>query len=112
MVVVFVVVAGAAAAMLDSGEVGSVWEGIWWALVTVTTVGYGDVVPESVGGRAVAVVVMLVGIGFFAILTATVAATFVKQDEKPEELRAELREIAERLKRIERALGERRSGGG
>lgn len=104
LVVVFVVVAGAAAAMLDSGEVGSVWEGMWWALVTVTTVGYGDVVPESVGGRAVAVVVMLVGIGFFAMLTAAVAATFVKQDEKPEELRAELREIAARLERIERAV--------
>jgi hypothetical protein len=42
-----------------------------------------------------------------SLLTAAVAATFVKQDEKPEELRAELREIASRLDRIERALGER-----
>ena len=44
--------------------------------------------------------------GDFSILTAAIAATFVRQDEKPEELRAELREIAERLERIERALGE------
>ncbi|MCA1678704.1 MAG: hypothetical protein LC777_07030 [Actinobacteria bacterium] len=50
---------------------------------------------------------MLVGIGFFALLTAALAATFVKQDEKPEELRAELREIASRLDRIEKALGGR-----
>ncbi len=73
----------------------------------MTTVGYGDVVPHSVAGRIVAAVVMLVGIGFFALLTAAVAATFVKQDERPEELRAELREISARLERIERTLGER-----
>jgi voltage-gated potassium channel len=81
---------------------------VWWALATVTTVGYGDVVPRSVAGRAVAAVVMLVGIGVFALLTAAVAATFVKQDERPDEIRAELRDIAARLERIERALGERR----
>lgn len=51
---------------------------------------------------------MLVGIGVFALLTAAVAATFVKQDERPDEIRAELRDIAARLERIERALGERR----
>jgi len=107
LVLLFVVVAGSAVAMVDSEGVGSIWDGIWWALATVTTVGYGDVVPHSVAGRIVAAVVMLVGIGFFALLTAAVAATFVKQDERPEELRAELREISARLERIERTLGER-----
>ena len=87
LVLVFVVVAGAAVAMVDSENVGSIEDGIWWALTTVTTAGYGDVVPRSTLGRVVAGVVMLVGIGFFALLTAAVAATFVKQDEKPEELR-------------------------
>jgi hypothetical protein len=53
---------------------------------------------------------LLRGIGFFAILTATVAATFVKQDERPDEVREELREISARLERIERALGDRRGG--
>ncbi len=104
LVLLFVVVAGSAVAMVDSEGVGSIWDGIWWALATVTTVGYGDVVPHSVAGRIVAAVVMLVGIGFFALLTAAVAATFVKQDERPEELREELREISARLERIERAL--------
>jgi voltage-gated potassium channel len=107
LVLLFVVVAGSAVARVDSEDVGSIWDGIWWALVTVTRVGYGDVVPKSVAGRIVAAVVMLVGIGFFALLTATVAATFVKQDERPDEMRAELREIGARLERIERALGER-----
>lgn len=107
LVLVFVVVAGAAVAWVDSEAVGSVWDGVWWALVTVTTVGYGDVIPESNAGRAVAVVVMLVGIAFFSILTAAIAATFVKQDERPDELRARLDEIAGRLEQIERALAPR-----
>jgi len=63
VVLLFVVVAGSSVAMVDSEDVGSIWDGVWWALATVTTVGYGDVVPRSVAGRAVAAVVMLVGIG-------------------------------------------------
>lgn len=110
LVLGFVVAAGAAAAMVDTGEVESIWDGIWWALVTVTTVGYGDVVPTGVGGRIVAIAVMLVGIGFFAMLTATVAATFVKADEHPGQLQAELREMSTRLERMERTLDELRSG--
>jgi hypothetical protein len=106
LVLVFVVVAGAAVAMVDSENVGSIEDGIWWALTTVTTAGYGDVVPRSTLGRVVAGVVMLVGIGFFALLTA-VAATFVKQDEKPEELRLQLEDIVARLERIERSIAER-----
>jgi voltage-gated potassium channel len=107
LVLVFTVVAGSAASMVDSDDVGSVWDGIWWAFVTVTTVGYGDVIPKSDAGRAIAIVVMLLGIVFFSLLTAAIAATFVKQDERPEELREELREIGARLERIELALGER-----
>jgi voltage-gated potassium channel len=109
LVLLFVVVSGSAVAMVDSEDVGSIWDGMWWALTTVTTVGYGDVVPRSAVGRVVASVAMLVGIGFFALLTAAVAATFVKQDERPEELRAQLEDIAARLERIEQSLAERDS---
>ena len=54
-------------------------DALWWAIVTVTTVGYGDRYPVTSGGRAVATVLMLVGIGLIGVLTATVASVFVKE---------------------------------
>jgi voltage-gated potassium channel len=106
LVGLLVIVSGTVMSEVDSDQVGSVGEGIWWALVTVTTVGYGDITPESPGGRVLAALVMGVGIGFYAVLTATIAATFVGQEERAEdqELRGEMREISERLERIERML--------
>jgi voltage-gated potassium channel len=53
--------------------------GIWWALVTLTTVGYGDVVPHSFGGRLVGVGLMLGGVLILSLLTATVASVFVER---------------------------------
>jgi hypothetical protein len=65
---------------------------MWWAVVTVTTVGYGDVYPTSVEGRIIAMVVMLFGIGFLSVLTATVASRFVKTErgDETEEILAAL----------------------
>jgi voltage-gated potassium channel len=99
--VFLVFIAGAVEATIDQGHVPSFWDGIWWAIVTVTTVGYGDVIPKSVAGRIVAMVLMLVGIGFVAVLTATIASLFVKQDSRDEQT-----DIADALARIERDLAE------
>jgi voltage-gated potassium channel len=74
-------------------------DALWWATVTVTTVGYGDKTPTSAGGRRVALVLMLVGIGLIGALTATVASYFV--EEKAGRQTAELNE---RLDRIEAML--------
>jgi voltage-gated potassium channel len=104
LALLLVAVGGSSLAFVESDTVPSLEDGIWWALVTVTTVGYGDIAPHTLAGRAIAAVVMLFGISFFAFLTATIAATFMKQEEQPEEIRSELREISARLDRIERAL--------
>jgi voltage-gated potassium channel len=54
-------------------------DALWWALTTITTVGYGDRFPMSSPGRAVAVVLMIAGIAMFGVITATIAAYFVEQ---------------------------------
>ena len=79
-----VVVASSAVAMrlLDRNEYPSVWKGVWWALQTVTTVGYGDVTPEHVAGRIVGAVVMFYGIAFLTITIAAITSTFVARAER------------------------------
>jgi voltage-gated potassium channel len=94
LVTVFIVViAGAAQATVNAGEFDSVWDGIWWAIVTVTTVGYGDLYPVTVQGRLIGVFVMLLGIGFLSVLTATVATQFIKTDTESDEVMETLRKI-------------------
>ena len=93
--VFLVVIAGAIQAEVDTKDFHSFWDGVWWAVVTVTTVGYGDVTPTTVTGRVVAVALMLVGIGFLAVLTATIASRFVKQDREDET--AEILKVLRRL---------------
>jgi voltage-gated potassium channel len=56
-------------------------DGLWWALSTVMTVGYGDKVPVTAGGRAVAVVLMVGGIALLGVITAAIAATFVAHSQ-------------------------------
>jgi voltage-gated potassium channel Kch len=74
---IVVVAAGALMRLLDGDEYPTIGLGMWWALQTVTTVGYGDAVPTSVLGRLLAALVMLEGIAFVAIVTAAVTSSFV-----------------------------------
>jgi voltage-gated potassium channel len=71
-----VIVAGSTviAWTLDRKDFGSVGEALWWSLQTVTTVGYGDIVPESRRGQFIGGVVMLVGIASSAVLTALITS--------------------------------------
>jgi voltage-gated potassium channel len=83
-------------------EPWSAWDGIWWAVTTVTTVGYGGLEPHTDSGRIIASVIMLVGIGFVALLTAFIADRFIAgQEAKEDQILAELREIREKLERLE-----------
>ena len=93
---VVVVVGGVAIRILDHHEYTSIWMGMWWALQTVTTVGYGDVTPKSTSGRLVGAFVMLEGLAFLAILTAAITSTFVARAEAQREAKAQAEdELAE-----------------
>jgi voltage-gated potassium channel len=77
--------------------ISSFADGLWWAITTVTTVGYGDTYPKSSLGRGVGVLLMLLGISLFSVVTANVAAFFVeeREDEVLKELRALRAELSE-----------------
>jgi voltage-gated potassium channel Kch len=72
-----VVIGGVLMRFLDHQEYATVWLGMWWAIQTVTTVGYGDVTPHRVIGRLIATFVMLEGVAFVAIVTAVITSSFV-----------------------------------
>ena len=78
-------------------------EGMWWALVTLTTVGYGDIAPVTAGGRITGAILMLSGIGVLAFITASIAAHFVEGDHK-RELQEEVLTVNKRLDAIDQRL--------
>jgi voltage-gated potassium channel Kch len=89
--------------VLDHREYANVWVGMWWAIQTVTTVGYGDVTPKDVAGRLVGAFVMLEGIAFLAIVTAAITSTFVARAQS-ERAQAEDVDEATRASRVEARL--------
>jgi voltage-gated potassium channel Kch len=100
----FVVVgSGALMRLLDHREYRSIWAGMWWAIETVTTVGYGDVTPRAPSGRIVATFVMLSGIAFLAIVTASITSTFVERANRDRETTEDMEEqrLEERLAAME-----------
>ena len=101
---------------LDHQEYPTIGRGMWFALQTVTTVGYGDVTPKQPIGRFIATVVMLTGLGFLAVVTAAVTATLVESSrrrfsaESEEDATRQFTELNDRLARIEAALEQQPSG--
>ena len=95
-----VVIAATLITAFESGSnpgIDSFRDALWWTLVTVTTVGYGDIVPSSPEGRIVAYVVILGGISIFSAVTANFAAHLMKStsnsDPRIDELLAEVRQL-------------------
>ena len=68
----------------NDSNIYSLWDGIWWAVVTMTTVGYGDKYPVSPGGRLVGLILIFSGVGLMSLFTATIASVFVGKKIKEE----------------------------
>jgi voltage-gated potassium channel len=81
------------------GPIQTFPDALWWAMATITTVGYGDVYPKTSMGRGVAAFLMVIGVGLFGLLTARVAAFFVQSDHDDAGQKFDL--ILERLERLE-----------
>jgi voltage-gated potassium channel len=104
--------------VIDHQEYPSIGRGLWFALQTVTTVGYGDVTPSQRDGRIIAAVLMLTAIGFLAVITASVTASLVESGRRrfaassDLDMKERLDEVNARLARIEAALSPARPGDG
>ena len=114
---VSVMVGGVLITVVDREEFPDLGTGLWWALQTVTTVGYGDVTPENTGGRLVGALFLLEAISFVTIVTAVLTSSFVERARQQqladsetadgvgiEQLTAQLSEITSRLERIQQTL--------
>ena len=96
--------AGLLALLEPEAVAGGYWDGIWWGIVTVTTVGYGDIIPRTPLGRLMGIVLMLAGMGLISTLAAALTAYFVGQDDAASlhPIARRLDEINARLEKIER----------
>jgi voltage-gated potassium channel len=96
--------------LVDRDNFPTLGSGLWWAVQTVTTVGYGDHVPVTAAGRIVASAVMLLGIGFVTVITASITGAFVERSRREGRASSEgptteqIEDIIARLERIEAGL--------
>jgi len=103
-----VAVSGLLERLVEPETFTSIGLAYWWAVMTVTTVGYGDIVPHTAGGRIIAVALMLVGFSLIPLLASAIVSVLVTKRSQSEREDAEqaLGRIEERLARIESRSGQ------
>jgi len=108
---VTVLLGGGAFSALETDTVESYWEGAWWALSLMTTVGFVGDTPHTVAGRLASAVIMVFGFVLLAMTTAAIASLFVKEDEGPEEQRERTfeHEVLEELRALRAQLDQMRT---
>lgn len=101
--------------LVDPKTFHSIWLGMWWAVETVTTVGYGDIVPDQTAGKLIAAFLMLGGLSLIAVVTAAVTSGFVSRADAQRQAAGEdpvmqkLGEIAAELEAVKTELAHLRS---
>jgi voltage-gated potassium channel len=116
--IVFTIVIGGGAVFVavERDQNLSIWDGLWWAAETVTTVAYGDIYPTTALGRIVATVVMTAGIGFVALLTGALAQRFLygagedatpKSSTEDADMTKKLEDLSLQVSQLQKALEDR-----
>ena len=85
------------------GDINTPMDAVWYVVTTISTVGYGDMVPESFGGKVVGIILMFVGVGFFSLLTAYLSSLLMEEHEEEED------EIENKIVSMEKSMNEMKS---
>ena len=113
---VAVVAFGVIERLVDPDSFDNVWLGMWWAIQTVTTVGYGDVVPGSTAGKVIATFMMLGGLSLLAVVTGVITSGFVaqaqaqRQADREDPMMEKLEQMAGRLDTMDAHLARLQRG--
>lgn len=112
----FIVVFGVIEHLVDPDTFDSVWLGMWWGVQTVTTVGYGDIVPEDAVGQLIAALLMLGGLSLLAVLTGAITSEFVARAQaqkgkgEDDPVMQKLDDVSAQLTQIKAELARNRPG--
>jgi voltage-gated potassium channel len=115
---VAVVAFGVVERLVDPQTFHNIWLGMWWAVETVTTVGYGDIVPSQTAGKIIAGFLMLGGLSLLSVVTAAITSGFVSRSEAhrlatgEDPIMQKLDELAAELREVNAKLGQLRPGDG
>ena len=104
-----IIIFGIVQRIADPHTYPTIWLAWWWAIQTVTTVGYGDAVPQNPGGKVVASFLMIGGLSLISILTATITSSFVARREEKSQARGDnpvMQEVARLSAQIESLVAE------
>jgi voltage-gated potassium channel len=111
-----IVVFGILERIVDPESFPTIWLAWWWAVQTVTTVGFGDIVPGQTAGKVIGAFLMLGGLSFLSVLTAMITSSFISRRQRQQQERGddplmrELTAVNARLDSLERELRAARTG--